>query len=182
MNNKLNKELASRSLELEALAAMSPDDRIARIVWDRVQDDLEHRNDLIYGMQFCISNISALIGKEFRQNIHTLSAVQSCRRLITLLGWDVDKVLAMEQCQKVFVNYIKDVVSMYDDTKQDHCENAQCILAMNMNYMLLGDLEYVINKNPDRSDRLRPALEIVAELRKQMILVFGWESPGVQIH
>ena len=50
MANKLNKELANRSLELEALAAMSPDDRIARIVWDRVQDDLEHRDDLVYGM------------------------------------------------------------------------------------------------------------------------------------
>ena len=176
MVNKLNKELASRSLELEALAAMSPDDRIARIVWDRVQDDLEQQNDLIFGMQFCVSNISALIGKEFRQNVHTLAVVQSCRRLIALLGWDVDQVLAMEQSRKVFVDYIKDVVSMYDDTKQDHCENAQCIIAMNMNYMLLGDLEYVMNKSPDRQERLRPALEGVAQLRQQMILVFGWES------
>ena len=179
MPNRLNKELASRSLELEALAAMCPDDRIARIVWDRVQDDLEHRDDLVYGMQFCISNISALIGKEFRQNVHTLSAVQSCRRLISLLGWDVDKVLAMEQSQKVFVDYIKDVVSMYDDTKQDHCENAQCILAMNMNYMLLGDLEYVMNKSPDRQKHLRPALEGVVMLRKQMILVFDWDSHDI---
>ena len=176
MANKLNRELASRTLELEALAAMCPDDRIARIVWDRVQDDLECRNDLIYGMQFCLSNISALISKEFRQNVHTLSAVQSCRRLIEMLGWDVDEVLAMEQSQKVFIEYIKDVVSMYDDTKQDHCENAQCILAMNMNFMLLGDLEYVMNKSPDRQNRLRPALEGLAQLRQQMILVFGWDS------
>ena len=65
---------------------------------------------------------------------------------------------------------------MYDDTKQDHCENAQCIIAMNMNYMLLGDIEYVMNKSPDRQERLRPALEGVAQLRQQMILVFGWDS------
>ena len=48
---------------------------------------------------------------------------------------------------------------------------------MNMNYMLLGDLEYVINKSsPDRQDRLRPALEDVVQLRKQMVLVFNWDS------
>ena len=61
------------------------------------------------------------------------SAVDGCVTMhvvLALLGWDVDQVLAMEQSQKVFVDYIKDVVSMYDDTKQDHCENAQCIIAM----------------------------------------------------
>ena len=82
----------------------------------------------------------------------------------------------MEQPNKVFVDYIKDVVSMYNDTKQNHCENAQCILALNMNSMLLQDLEYVMKQSPQRQRSLTPALKTAAELRKLMIQVFGWNA------
>ena len=76
----------------------------------------------------------------------------------------------------VFIDYIKDVVSMYNDIKQNHCENAQCILAMNMNSMLLQDLEYVMKQNPQRQRSLTPALETAAQLRVQMVLVFDWNA------
>ena len=50
MNSKLNKELMSRSLQLTALAELQPDDRIARIAWDRIQDDLEQADSMVYGL------------------------------------------------------------------------------------------------------------------------------------
>ena len=76
---------------------MSPDDRIARIVWDRIQDDFERHDDMIYAMQFCIANISALISKQFRPNASSLAALESCRSLILMLGWNVEHVLLMER-------------------------------------------------------------------------------------
>ena len=82
----------------------------------------------------------------------------------------------MEQYSKIFIDYIKEIVSLYNDTKQNHCENAQCILALNMNSMLLQDLDYVIKKSPQRQSRLSPALESAAQLRAEMIQVFGWTS------
>jgi len=54
MNSKLNKELVTRSLQLASLAEMHPDDRIARIVWDRIQDDLEQANSMVYGMHIAL--------------------------------------------------------------------------------------------------------------------------------
>ena len=50
MENNLNEELANRSIELKQLAIMTPDDRIARIVWARIQNDLEHKDSFIYGI------------------------------------------------------------------------------------------------------------------------------------
>ena len=44
MSDYLSNELESRSLELAKLSAMDPDDRIARIVWERVQDELESQD------------------------------------------------------------------------------------------------------------------------------------------
>ena len=82
----------------------------------------------------------------------------------------------MERSSMVFIDYIKDVVTMYNDIKQNHCENAQCILAMNMNSMLLQDLEYVMKQNPQRQRSLTPALEAAAQLRVQMVLVFDWNA------
>ena len=35
---------AVSSIELEELSKMSPDDRIARIVWSRIQNDLEEKD------------------------------------------------------------------------------------------------------------------------------------------
>ena len=176
MNSKLNKELISRSLQLAALAEMQPDDRIARITWDRIQDDLEQADSMVFGMQFCIANISAFIKTYFKETEHTVTALSSCHQLIAFLGWNQEQVLTMEQSRKVFIDYIKDVVSMYNDTKQDHCENAQCILAMNMNSMLLQDLDYVMKQSPQRERSLSPALETTAQLRSQMVQVFGWNS------
>ena len=65
---------------------------------------------------------------------------------------------------------------MYNDVKQDHCENAQCILAINMNSMLLQDLDYLIQKSRQRQRSLTPALDTAAQLRTQMIQIFGWKA------
>ena len=176
MNSKLNKELVSRSLQLAALAEMQPDDRIARITWDRIQDDLEQADSMVYGMQYCVTNITAFITTSFKETEHTIAALESCHQLITCLGWNKEEVLTMEQSNIIFIDYIKDIVSMYNDTKQNHCENAQCILAMNMNSMLLQDLEYVMKQSPQRQHSLTPALEKAAQLRGQMIQVFGWNA------
>ena len=176
MHSKLNKELESRSIQLAALAEMQPDDRIARITWDRIQDDLEQSDSMVYGMRFCIANITTFIKTSFKENEHTIAAQKSCHQLIIRLGWGKEEVLSMEQSSKVFIDYIKDVVSMYNDIKQKHCENAQCILAMNMNSMLLQDLEYLMKQSPQRQRSLTPALETTAQLRAQMVQVFGWES------
>ena len=176
MSSKLNKEFVSRSLQLAALAEMPPDDRIARITWDRIQDDLEQADSMVYGMQFCIANITGFIKTSFKENDHTVAALRSCHQLIECLGWDKEEVLKMEQTSKIFIDYIKEIVSLYNDTKQNHCENAQCILALNMNSMLLQDLDYVIKKSPQRQSRLSPALETAARLRAEMIQVFGWTS------
>jgi hypothetical protein len=176
MNSKLNKELVSRSFQLKSLAEMQPDDRIARMTWDRIQDDLEQADSMVYGMKFCIANITAFIKTSFKENENTITTLKSCHQLITCLGWNKEKVLAIEQSSKIFIDYIKDVVSMYNDTKQDHCENAQCILAMNMNSMLLQDLEYLMKQSPQRQRSLSPALETAAQLRAQMIEVFGWNT------
>ncbi|QNJ30960.1 hypothetical protein SynPROS91_00550 [Synechococcus sp. PROS-9-1] len=176
MNSKLNKELMSRSLQLTALAELQPDDRIARITWDRIQDDLEQADNMVYGMHFCIANIDALIKTSFKETENTIAALEACHQLITTLGWNKEEILAMERSSMVFIDYIKDVVTMYNDIKQNHCENAQCILAMNMNSMLLQDLEYVMKQNPQRQRSLTPALEAAAQLRVQMVLVFDWNA------
>ena len=176
MNSKLNKELVTRSLQLASLAEMHPDDRIARIVWDRIQDDLEQADSMVYGMQYCVTNITAFIKTSFKESEHTIAALKSCHQLMACLGWNKEEILAMERSSMVFIDYIKDVVSMYNDIKQNHCENAQCILAMNMNSMLLQDLEYVMKQNPQRQRSLTPALEAAAQLRVQMVLVFDWNA------
>jgi hypothetical protein len=176
MNSKLNKELMARSLQLASLAEMQPDDRIARIAWDRIQNDLEQADSMVYGMQYCITNITEFIKTYFKETEHTIAALKSCQQLITCLRWNKEEVLAMEKSSTIFIDYIKDVVSMYNDTKQSHCENAQCILAMNMNSMLLQDLEHVMKQNPQRQRSLSPALETAAKLRAQMIQVFGWNA------
>ena len=176
MSSKLNKELISRSLQLASLAEMQPDDRIARMTWDRIQDDLERADSMVYGMQFCIANITSFIKTSFKETENTIASLKSCHQLITCLGWNKEEVLAIEQSGKVFIDYIKDVVSMYNDIKQNHCENAQCILAMNMNSMLLQDLEYVMKQSPQRQRSLTPALEAAAQLRVQMVLVFDWNA------
>tara|TARA_Y100001968_G_scaffold312698_1_gene336150 strand:- start:61 stop:609 length:549 start_codon:yes stop_codon:yes gene_type:complete len=176
MTDKLNQELALSSLQLVALSEMSPDDRIARIVWERIQDDLEMKDSLSYGIQYCIANIAALIANYFRKNSHTSAALDCCYTLITTLGWELDTVLSMEQAKKVFIDYIKDVVVNYDDIKQSHCENAQCLLAMNMNFMLLGDLEYVIRNSPEPANSLRDGLDAAIQLRYMMIRIFDWDE------
>ena len=176
MNSKLNKELVTRSLQLASLAEMRPDDRIARIVWDRIQDDLEQADSMVYGMQYCVTNITAFIKTSFKETEHTIAALKSCHQLMACLGWNKEEVLTIEQSNTIFIDYIKDVVSMYNDIKQNHCENAQCILAMNMNSMLLQDLEYVMKQSPQRQRSLSPALETAAQLRGQMIQVFGWNA------
>jgi len=176
MNSKLNKELVTRSLQLASLAEMHPDDRIARIVWDRIQDDLEQADSMVYGMQYCVTNITAFIKTSFKETEHTIAAQKSCHQLMACLGWNKEEVLTIEQSNTIFIDYIKDVVSMYNDIKQNHCENAQCILALNMNSMLLHDLEYVMKQSPQRQRSLSPALETAAQLRGQMIQVFGWNG------
>ena len=107
MSDDLSNELESRSLELAKLSAMDPDDRIARIVWERVQDELETRDSMEYGMQFCISNIATFIKKNFRETDHTLSAITECHSLASKLGWNFEKVLETDQSDKIFINYIK---------------------------------------------------------------------------
>ncbi len=176
MNSKLNQELISRSLQLAALSEMHPDERIARIAWERIQDDLEKTDSMVYGMQFCIANIATLIKTHFKETEDTLAALKSCNQLIASLGWNEEEVETREQSGKIFVEYIKNAVSMYNDVKQDHCENAQCILAINMNSMLLQDLDYLIQKNPKRQRSLLPPLDKAAQLRTQMIQIFGWKT------
>ena len=176
MSSKLNKELMSRSLQLASLAEMQPDDRIARMTWDRIQDDLEDADSMVYGMQYCVTNITAFIKTSFKETEHTIAAQKSCHQLMACLGWNKEEVLTIEQSNTIFIDYIKDVVSMYDDTKQIHCENAQCIIAMNMNSMILQDLEYLMKQSPQRQRSLSPALETAAELRTEMIGVFGWDT------
>ena len=65
---------------------------------------------------------------------------------------------------------------MYTDTRQNHCEDAQCILAVNMIHMVIQDIEYVMNKNPVQKERLLSALKIAADLRNQMLIIFGFQS------
>jgi len=64
---------------------------------------------------------------------------------------------------------------MYTDTRQHHCEEAQCILAMNMIHMVIQDIEYVIKKSPAQEKRLLIALKTSASLRNQMLNIFGYQ-------
>ena len=176
MNSKLNEELISRSLQLAALSEMHPDERIARIAWERIQDDLEKTDSMVYGMQFCIANITTLIKTHFKETEDTIAALESCNQLIASLGWNKEEVVTIEQTSKIFVEYIKNAASTYNDVKQEHCENAQCILAINMNSMLLQDLDYLIQKSRQRQRSLTPALDTAAQLRTQMIQIFGWKA------
>ena len=175
MNHDLNEELNSRSIELEELSKMSPDDRIARIVWSRIQNDLEEKDSLIYGIQFCISNIYHFIKKQIQENAQTRSALVGCREMIEHLGWKPEDAFAQDCSKTIFIDYIKEVVTMYTDTRQHHCEDAQCILAMNMIHMVLQDIEYVMNKSPAQEKRLLQALKIAADLRNQMLNIFGYQ-------
>ena len=176
MYDDLNEELANRSMELAELSQMTPDDRIARIVWSRVQNDLEKKDSLVYGMQYCISNIFYFIKNQIRESDQTLRALGSCEKLIDNLGWKSEDVLAADYSKTVFVDYIKEVVAMYSDTRQNHCEDAQCVLAVNMIHMLIQDLEYVINKSPVRKERLLAGLKTAADLRNQMLAIFGYQA------
>jgi len=176
MSDPLSNELESRSLELAKLSAMDPDDRIARIVWERVQDELEKQDSMEYGIQFCLSNIAMFIEKNFRENEHTRSAIAECHSLATKLGWSFESIVKTDQSEKIFVTYIKEVVSQYTDTRQNHCENAQCILAMNLNFIILQDLSYLIKKNPGIAKKLQDAYESTIQLRKQMIKAFDWSE------
>ena len=176
MNHDLNEELTSRSIELEELSRMSPDDRIARIVWSRIQNDLETRDSLIFGIQYCISNIYHFIKVQIQENEKTRFALICCRELIEHLGWKAEDVLAQDCSKTIFIDYIKDVVAMYTDARQNHCEEAQCILAMNMVHMVLQDIEYVIKKSPAQEQRLLPAMKLAANLRNQMLSIFGYQS------
>ena len=176
MNSKLNKELISRSLQLAALSEMHPDERIARIAWERIQDDLEKTDSMVYGMQFCIANITTVIKTHVKETGDTIAALESCNQLIASLGWNKEEVVTIEQTSKIFVEYIKNEASTYNDVKQEHCENAQCILAINMNSMLLQDLDYLIQKSRQRQRSLTPALDTAAQLRTQMIQIFGWKA------
>ena len=175
MNHDLNEELNSRSIELEELSKMSPDDRIARIVWSRIQNDLENKDSLIYGIQYCISNICHFIKIQIKENAQTHCALISCRELIEHLGWKPEDVFAQDCSKTIFIDYIKEVVAMYTDIKQHHCEEAQCILAINMIHMVLHDIEYVIKKRPAQEKRLIPAMKIAADLRNQMLNIFGYQ-------
>ena len=176
MNHDLNEELTNRSLELAKLSKMSPDERIARIVWSRVQSDLERQDSLVHGMQYCISNIYHFIRVNIQENSQTLSALSNCSLLAKHLGWNDEDVIAKDDSKKVFIDYIKEVVTMYSDTRQNHCEDAQCILAMNMIHMILQDIEYVMSKNGAQQERLMPAFEIAGILRNQMLTIFGFQS------
>jgi len=176
MDNDLNEELANRSLELATLSKMSPDDRIARIVWSRVQIDLEKEDSLNYGMQYCISNIYHFIKSQIQESDLTLKALDNCEGLIKNLGWSTTEVFSVDNSKTVFIDYIKEVVAMYRDTRQNHCEDAQCILAVNMIHMVIQDIEYVMNKSPAQKERLLSALKIAADLRNQMLIIFGFQS------
>ena len=175
MNHNLNDDLNSRSIELEELSKMMPDDRIARIVWSRIQNDLENKDSLIYGIQYCISNIYHFIKIQIKENAQTRCALISCRELIEHLGWKPEDVFAQDCSKTIFIDYIKEVVAMYTDTRQHHCEEAQCILAINMIHMVLHDIEYVIKKRPAQEKRLIPAMKIAADLRNQMLNIFGYQ-------
>ena len=129
MNENLNKELANRSVELAELSRMAPDDRIARLVWSRIQNDLEQEDSLVYGMQYCISNIYHFIKKQIQESEQTQKALNNCTLLIEQLGWKIDVVISKDQSQIIFVEYIKEVVAMYTDTRQNHCEDAQCVVS-----------------------------------------------------
>ena len=174
MNHDLNEELNSRTIELEELSKMLPDDRIARIVWSRIQNDLEEKDSLIYGIQYCISNIYHFIKSQIQEDAQTRSALVDCKELIEHLGWKPEDVFAQDNSKTIFIDYIKEVVAMYTDTRQHHCEEAQCILAMNMIHMVLKDIEYVIQKRPTQEKRLLPAIKIAANLRNQMLNIFGY--------
>jgi len=176
MNHDLNEELNSRTIELEELSKMLPDDRIARIVWSRIQNDLEEKDSLIYGIQYCISNIYHFIKSQIQEDAQTRSALVDCKELIEHLGWKPEDVFAQDNSKTIFIDYIKEVVAMYTDTRQHHCEEAQCILAMNMIHMVLKDIEYVIKKRPVQEKRLLPAIKIAANLRNQMLDIFGYSS------
>ena len=176
MNHDLNEELTNRSLELAKLSKMSPDERIARIVWSRVQSDLERQDSLVHGMQYCISNIYNFIRVHIKEDSQTLSVLSNCSLLVKYLGWNDEDVMAKDDSKKVFIDYIKEVVIMYSDTRQNHCEDAQCILAMNMIHMILQDIEYVMSKNGAQQERLMPAFEIAGILRNQMLTIFGFQS------
>ena len=175
MNRDLNEELATRSVELAELSRMTPDDRIARIVWSRIQNDLESKDSLIYGIQYCVSNIYHFIKAQIQENEQTRCVLNSCSELIEHLGWKSEDVLAKDNSKAIFIDYIKEVVAMYTDTRQNHCEDAQCILAMNMIHMVLQDIEYVMNKSPAQEKRLLQALKIAADLRNQMLNIFGYQ-------
>ena len=110
MSDDLSNELESRSLELAKLSAMDPDDRIARIVWERIQDELETQDSMEYGIQFCICNIAAFIEKNFRENNHTLSAIAECHSLATKLGWSFKEILETDQSEKIFINSIFSII------------------------------------------------------------------------
>ena len=174
MNHDLNEELNSRTIELEELSKMLPDDRIARIVWSRIQNDLEEKDSLIYGIQYCISNIYHFIKSQIQEDAQTRSALVDCKELIEHLGWKPEDVFAQDNSKTIFIDYIKEVVAMYTDTRQHHCEEAQCILAMNMIHMVLKDIEYVIKKRPAQEKRLLPVIKIAANLRNQMLDIFGY--------
>ena len=174
MNHDLNEELNSRTIELEELSKMLPDDRIARIVWSRIQNNLEEKDSLIYGIQYCISNIYHFIKTQIQEDAQTRSALIDCRELIEHLGWKPEDAFAHDCSKTIFIDYIKEVVTMYTDTRQHHCEDAQCILAMNMIHMVLQDIEYVIKKRPAQEKRLLAAIKIAANLRNQMLDIFGY--------
>tara|TARA_B100000073_G_C23615803_1_gene526410 strand:+ start:394 stop:948 length:555 start_codon:yes stop_codon:yes gene_type:complete len=179
MNQDLNEELNSRSIELEELSKMTPDDRIARIVWSRIQNDLENKDSLIYGIQYCISNIYHFIKIQIQENAQTRSALISCKELIEHLGWKPEDVFAQDYTKTIFIDYIKEVVAMYTDTRQHHCEEAQCVLAMNMIHMILQDIEYVLKKRPAQEKRLLKAIKIAANLRNQMLDIFGYHTSKI---
>ena len=50
----------------------------------------------------------------------------------------------------MFFSHIKNAVSMYNNTKQKHRENALYILAMVMNSMVPQDPQHVTKKSPQR--------------------------------
>ncbi|QNI56144.1 hypothetical protein SynBIOSE41_03675 [Synechococcus sp. BIOS-E4-1] len=176
MNHDLNEELATRSNELAELSRMAPDDRIARIVWSRIQNDLEREDSLTHGIQYCVSNIYHFIKVQIQENEQTSFALRSCADLIQQLGWNAGDIFAKDYSKTVFIDYIKEAVAMYTDTRQQHCEDAQCLLAMNMIHMVIQDIEYVIKKRPAQEKQLLIALRTAANLRNQMLNIFGYQS------
>jgi len=47
---------------------------------------------------------------------------------------------------------------------------------VNMIHMVIQDIEYVMNKSPVQKERLLSALKIAADLRNQMLIIFGFQS------